>query len=188
VLDIAEELKREGVRPRRSVLFAFFTGEEKGMLGSKYFTAHPTVDVQSIVGDVNLDGVMAFTPLTSVFVEGQDDSSLGDAARRAISSQNVASASDPNNRSIGSSDQYSFIERDIPAVRLLVHFPGESKKVIEAWERDRVHKPADDLSQPVDTRAAAKFEEIIWQLVLDVANDVNRPQWKPSSIYHQRYR
>jgi hypothetical protein len=188
VLDIAEEFKREGVRPRRSVLFAFFTGEEKGILGSKYFIAHPTVDVQSIVGDVNVDGVMAFTPLTSVFIEGQHDSSLGDAARRAISSQNVTSTSDPNNRSIASSDQYSFIERDIPAVRLLVDFPGESRKVIDAWERDRVHKPSDDLFQPVDRQAAAKFEEIIWQLVLDIGNDVHRPEWKPTSIYHQRYR
>lgn len=187
VLDIAEEFKRQGVRPKRSILFAFFTGEEKGMLGSRYFTAHPTVDVQSVVGDVNLDGVMAFIPLTSVFVEGQDDSSLGDAARRAISSQNVTPVSDPNNRSIGSSDQYSFIERDIPAVRLLVHFSGESKKVIEGWKRDRVHKPADDLSQSVDLRAAAKFEEIIWQLVLEVGNNVNRPQWKATSLYHQRF-
>ena len=187
VLDIVDRFKREDVRPRRSILFAFFTGEEKGMLGSKYFIAHPTVNVQSIVGDVNLDGVMAFIPLTSVFIEGQDDSSLGDAARRAISSQNIMSANDPKNRSIGSSDQFSFIERDIPAVRLLVDFPGESNKVIEAWDRDRVHKPADDLSQSVDTRAAAKFEEIIWQLVRDVANDVNRPQWKPTSVYHQRY-
>jgi hypothetical protein len=39
----------------------------------------------------------------------------------------------------------------------------------------------------VDRQAAAKFEEIIWQLVLDIGNDVHRPEWKPTSIYHQRY-
>jgi len=187
LIDLADQFKREGLRPKRSVLFVFFTGEEKGLLGSKYFTRHPTVDARSIIADVNVDGIHALAPLTSVLVLGQDDSTLGDAAARAITSQHVAVASDPNNRGICCSDQYSFIERDIPAVKLDIDFPGESNKVLLDWVRERVHKPSDDAHQTLDPQAAGKYEEILWRLVLDVANGVHRPEWKPTSIYHQRY-
>ena len=188
LLDLADEFKRERVRPKRSVLFALFTGEEKGMLGSRYFTAHPTVDIKSIVADVNVDGIHALTPLRSILVLGQDDSSLGDAAWRAITAQHVAVANDPDNRGICCSDQFSFIQHQVPAVKLDVDFPGESNTVMQAWLRDRVHKPSDDPQQPVDLHAAAKFEEILWQLVLDIANDRGRPQWKPKSVYYNYYR
>ena len=59
LLDIADQLKRERVRPRRSVLFVLFTGEEQGILGSIYFVAHPPVDAKSMVADVNVDFVHA---------------------------------------------------------------------------------------------------------------------------------
>jgi hypothetical protein len=187
LIDLAGRFRRDGVRPKRSVLFVFFTGEEKGLLGSKYFTRHPTVDAKSIIADINVDSIHALAPLTSVLVLGRDDSSLGDVAARAIASQHVAVASDPNNRAICCSDQYSFIERDIPAVKLDVDFPGESNQVMQDWVRERVHKPSDDAQQTLDLQAAATYEEILWRLVLDVANDVSRPEWKPTSVYHQRY-
>ena len=48
LLDMAAALSK--LKPKRSVLFVFVTGEEKGLLGSRYFTAHPTVPVRSMVG------------------------------------------------------------------------------------------------------------------------------------------
>lgn len=184
LIDIADAFKRSRVRPKRSILLAFFTGEEKGMLGSKYFMQHPTVNVHSIVANVNVDSIYAFIPLTSILVLGQDDSTLGDASARAIASQHVSVVRDPNNRGICCSDQYSFIEHDIPAVRLDV---DESNKVIQDWLRDRVHKPSDDPGQPMEIQAAATYEEIIWRLLIDVANDDIRPAWKDTSVYHQRF-
>src|SRR5262249_44021749 len=53
VLEIAEALVRE--RPKRSVLFVWHTGEEKGLLGSDWFTRHPTVPRDSIVAQLNID-------------------------------------------------------------------------------------------------------------------------------------
>jgi len=43
----------------------------------------------------------------------------------------------------------------------------------------------DDVHQPVNLETAAKYEEIMMQLLLDVANDPHRPQWKPTSIYRR---
>lgn len=79
LLDIARSLK--GVRLRRSVLFVFVTGEEKGLLGSRYFATYPTVPVQSMVADVNTDMFLPIIPLKSLVVYGLNESTLGDAVR-----------------------------------------------------------------------------------------------------------
>ena len=55
VLEIAEAFAKSGVRPKRSILFVWHTGEEIGLVGSEYFTDHPTVPRDSIVTQLNID-------------------------------------------------------------------------------------------------------------------------------------
>ena len=57
VLEIAQTFARSAVKPKRSILFVWHTAEEKGLLGSRHFTDHPTVPRDSIVAHVNLDMV-----------------------------------------------------------------------------------------------------------------------------------
>lgn len=57
ILEIAEAMARGGARPRRSILFVSHTGEETGLLGSKWFTDHPTVPLDSIVAEIDQDMV-----------------------------------------------------------------------------------------------------------------------------------
>ena len=57
VLELAEYFATAKVKPRRSILFVWHTGEEKGLLGSKWFTEHPTVPREKIVAQLNLDMV-----------------------------------------------------------------------------------------------------------------------------------
>jgi hypothetical protein len=57
VLEIAERIATLAQKPRRSILFVWHTGEEKGLLGSRYFTDHPTVPRDSIVAQLNMDMV-----------------------------------------------------------------------------------------------------------------------------------
>jgi hypothetical protein len=57
VLEIAERISTLATKPRRSILFVWHTGEEKGLLGSRLFTDHPTVPRDSIVAQLNMDMV-----------------------------------------------------------------------------------------------------------------------------------
>jgi hypothetical protein len=57
VLEIAEALAAMPVKPKRSILFVWHTAEEKGLLGSKWFTENPTVPRDSIVAQLNIDMV-----------------------------------------------------------------------------------------------------------------------------------
>ena len=55
VLSIAETLAKSSVRPKRSVLFVWHCGEEKGLWGSQYFNKFPTVDIKNVVAQLNID-------------------------------------------------------------------------------------------------------------------------------------
>jgi hypothetical protein len=57
VLEIAERMAAMPVKPKRSILFVWHVGEEKGLLGSQYFTDHPTVPRDAIVAQLNIDMV-----------------------------------------------------------------------------------------------------------------------------------
>jgi hypothetical protein len=56
----------------------------------------------------------------------------------------------------------------VPAIRLLVGFPGELAAVAQKWRRELYQTPSDDLKQPVNLETAAKFEEFALQLLLKV--------------------
>lgn len=187
LLDIMAELKREDTRPKRSVLFTFFTAEEHGLLGSKYFVAHPTVNPKAIVANVNLDNIHGFVPLKEVAVIGLDESDLGDAARRAAATQGIPAEAEielhPASEFIGTSDHANFVRAGIPAVALKVGFPGELRALLQAYRQSPYHTPFDDLRQPVNLETFAKFEEVARALLLDVANDRRRPEWKSTSFY-----
>jgi hypothetical protein len=55
LIEIAEAFARSNVRPKRSILFVSHTAEEKGLLGSAYFTDHPTVPRDNIVAEIDVD-------------------------------------------------------------------------------------------------------------------------------------
>jgi hypothetical protein len=55
LLEIARSLMAQGVKPRRSILFVSHTAEEMGLLGSRWFTDHPTVPRDSIVAEIDMD-------------------------------------------------------------------------------------------------------------------------------------
>ena len=187
LLDIAAHLAQSKTKPRRSLLFVWVTAEEKGLLGSRYFAANPTVPAKSIVADVNTDMFLPIFPLKVVTVYGLDESDLGDMIRQVAAKENVAVQPDPEPlRNIFiRSDQYSFIREGVPSLAMKVGFEkGSPEEAIEKkWLTDRYHAPSDDLNQPVDLAAAAKFEDLVRGLALDVADADQPPHWKETSFF-----
>jgi len=188
LLDVAAALNKSGVNPKRSLLFVFVTGEEKGELGSEYFAAKPTVDRKSIVADINIDMFLPIVPLKTLNVYGLNESTLGDALAKVAKARGVGVRPDPQpQRSIFTrSDQYSFVKQGIPGIMFDVAFLGpEQEKIGEDWLRNRYHAPSDDLQQPVDKATAAKYEEIMSAFMVATADDPKRPAWKPNSFFRR---
>jgi Peptidase family M28 len=188
-LEIARMLHESGAKLRRSVLFLAVTGEEKGLQGSRYFAAHPTVNGKSIVADINMDMFLPLFPLHYLEVQGLAESTLGDDIRTVAKAAGVEVQADKEpaaNRFIRS-DQYSFIRKGIPALAFKFgYIPGApEEKIFKAWYHDRYHAPSDDLSQPVDKAAAAQFDRIILGLTERVAGANSRPEWKSDSFFRR---
>jgi Zn-dependent M28 family amino/carboxypeptidase len=189
LLDVAANLKSHPEKLKRSILFVFVTAEEKGLLGSRYFATHPTVPANSIVADINIDMFLPIVPLKFLEVKGLEESALGDRATSIATSLGVRAIPDQEplrNRFIRS-DQYSFIIRGIPAVKMDVGFllGSPEQKIFKDWLTNRYHAPSDDLDQPKDLAAAALYEEIIRRLLIDTADNPDRPRWKPDSFFRR---
>jgi Zn-dependent M28 family amino/carboxypeptidase len=188
LLDVSAFLKKHPENLKRSLLFVLVTGEEKGLLGSKYFAAHPTVDPKSMIADINIDMFLPIVPLKMLTVLGLAESDLGDRARHVAESEEVSVQPDPQplRNVFVRSDQYNFIRHGIPALAMdIAPTTPEEKQLHKDWLTNRYHAPSDDLDQPVDLAAAGKYEDIIRQLMVQVANDPQRPQWKTDSFFRR---
>jgi len=189
VLDEAASLKAHPEQVRRSLLLVLVTAEEKGLLGSKYFAAHPTVPLKSIVADVNVDMFLPIVPLKILKVEGIEESDLGSRAAAIAQSMGIKPIADPEplRNAFIRSDQYSFIKKGVPAVKVDIGFElgTPEQKIFKDWLTNRYHAPSDDVNQPVDLASAALYEEFTRRLLLETANSSARPQWKAESFFRR---
>src|SRR5207244_13472862 len=151
------------------------------------FAAHPTVPRARIVANVNTDMFLPLFPLKLLMVLGLDESDLGGDVRAAAKAAGVTVQADPEpqrNRFVRS-DQYSFIKFGIPALAMKVGYePNSPQAAIAAkWTAERYHAPSDDLNQPVDRTAAAKYVDIVTTLAVRVAARIDRPKWNDASFF-----
>jgi Zn-dependent M28 family amino/carboxypeptidase len=189
LLDIAAALNENKTQTKRSLLFVAVTGEEKGLLGSRYFAAHPTVALSSLAADLNMDMFLPLYPLHLLTVWGLGESDLGDLARRVSKSLDVEVQDDPQpQRNVFiRSDQYSFIRKGVPSLMMAFGAKPGSKEeqIAKTWLTNRYHAPSDDLNQPVDLKAAGQYNRLMMTLAEAVANNPARPKWKADSFFRR---
>jgi hypothetical protein len=189
MLEIADRLHETHAKTARSILFVAVTGEEKGLLGSKYFAMNPTVPAKSMVADLNVDMFLPLYPFRILTVYGLDESTLGADAKAVGAQMGVKVQPDPEplRNVFTRSDQYSFILQGIPS--LMVDIGNEKGSKEEQMEKDwlatRYHGRTDDVNQPIDKAAVAKFNDLVTQLLLRVANENRRPEWNKDSFFRR---
>jgi len=188
VLDIAHRLK-QGPPLKRSVLFLLFTAEEKGLLGSTYYAKKPTVPKSAIVADLNFDMPLPLWPLKTVYAPGQEESTLGDAAKTVAAAQGLQMVPDPlpDRNVFIRTDQFSFVREGIPALVFKFGFAkGTPEFQIEHdWRANRYHSPSDDLDQPVMKEEAVKLDDFVAALAAHVADADARPAFLPDSVFRK---
>ena len=173
--------------PARSLLFCIFTGEEKGLLGSAYFTQHLTVPKESIVADLNLDQLRPIFPLNILTMEGLTDSTLGETVRTVAAQFKIEIRPDlePERNLFRRADNYNFVRIGVPIASFIFGYDKGSPEEVtyRDWYARRYHKPQDDIKTPIDWDASAKFNRFYTALTLAIANAPTRPQWLSSSPY-----
>ena len=187
LIDFAERLRDAKIHPKRSILFCIVTGEEKGLLGSRYFAGHPTIPKSRMVADLNLDMLRPIFPLKILTTMALNESSLGDSVRAVAERMGIRIQPDlePERGLFRRSDHFNFLQIGVPAVGFVFGYEKGSadEAVYRRWYAERYHTPADDLHQPWLPEAAAKFNDFFAKLVESVADAPGRPAFKAGSPY-----
>jgi Zn-dependent M28 family amino/carboxypeptidase len=185
LIELAKDLQHKA--PARSLLFCIFTGEEKGLLGSAWFTQHLTVPKENIVADLNLDQLRPIFPLNILTMEGLADSTLGETVRTVAAQFKIEIRPDfePERNLFRRADNYNFVRIGVPIAAFVFGYDkGSPEEVVyRDWYARRYHKPQDDIKTPIDWNAAGKFNRFYTALTLNIANAPTRPQWLSSSPY-----
>jgi hypothetical protein len=188
LIQMADDIKAGKLPPpKRSILFAAFCGEEKGLLGSNWYVKHLTVPKEQLVADVNLDQLRPLFPLHILTAEALTDTTLGDTARAVGKPMGIEIRPDmePERGLLRRADQYPFLTIGVPAISFIFGYdPGtDAEKRYREWYQVRYHRPQDDITQPMDFAAATKFDTFFYNLVEAIANDPKRPEFLPGSQF-----
>jgi Zn-dependent M28 family amino/carboxypeptidase len=189
LLEVARAFASLPTPARRSVMFVAVTGEEEGLLGSDYFAQHPTVPLEQIVANVNIDGLGILYPFREMSALGAEHSTLDSTVARVARRMGVTVAPDPFPQEVFfiRSDQYSFVRRGVPALFPFLGLRSDSGVDAAArfkeWLATRYHTPQDDVDQPMDLAAGARNAQLEFLVGLDIANADERPRWKPGDFF-----
>ena len=194
MLEAARELVAAPTRPKRSILFVAFTGEEKGLLGATHFVSSPPVPASALVANVNMDMPVILGALNDVVPIGIEHSTLQAVVEAAAREVGVTLSPDqkPEETVFVRSDQYAFIRAGIPAVYLNggvkghdAHFDGVAS--LDGFLRTHYHLPGDDVNQPIHYPTAAKLAELNAVIGARIGNADARPRWNADDFFAKKF-
>ncbi len=182
-------------KPKRSILFIALTGEEKGLLGSDYYARNPTVPAGSIVANVNLDMPLLTFDFKNVVAFGAEHSSLKGSVDRALAGMGLARIPDPwpAEGVFTRSDHYSFVRQGVPSIMLATGMASfkQDEDAGKAWSeffQKHYHKPSDDLNQPFNFDAAARFAQVNFNIAREIADAPIKPTWNKGDFFGDTFK
>ncbi len=193
VLELARVLKA-GAPMERSVVFAVWTAEESGLLGSAAYAADPVYPLEKTAANFTLDILQTAGPARDVILVGEGQSDLqGDLERAAALQGRVVTPENlPENGLFFRADHFSLARGGVP-VLLIMGIAGGSDLVEggraagDAWIAEFIgncyHQTCDEWSADWDLRGAVMDVELFHTIVRDLGDSRRWPQWKPSSEF-----
>ena len=184
LIEVARKFNDPANRPRRPILLAAVTAEEKGLLGASYLASNPVVDGR-IVGVVNLDMPILSYDFQDVVAFGAEHSEMGTMVGRAAQAMNVGLTPDPlpEQGLFTRSDHYPFVQAGIPSVFLMTGFANGGEEKFRGFLAGAYHSVEDELGQPFNWRAGARFAELNYRITRELANTPQAPRWYRGSFF-----
>jgi Peptidase family M28 len=183
VIEIARALARFNPRPKRSIVFMTFFGEELGLVGSQYYTEHPRFPLANTVADVNLEQVGRTdanngSQINTASLTGYDYSDVTSHLERAgaLTGIKVYKDAEASDTYFAQSDNFPLAEAGIPAHSLTV-----------AFEYPDYHGLGDEW-QKIDYNNMARVDRMIALAVLNMANALKPPAWNLQNPKTKRFR
>jgi Zn-dependent M28 family amino/carboxypeptidase len=193
VLEVARSFA-EGPRPDRTVVFALWTGEERGLLGSESYAVHPIYPLAKTAANFTMDVLETAGPSRDVVLVGVGQDSLeADLAHAAAAQGRVVTPdSHPEKGLAFRADHFSLSKRGVPTLLLMALGGGPDlvaggRAAGDRWVADYTancyHKACDAWSPDWDLRGAAQDVDLINVMGHDLANSDAWPTWNPGSEF-----
>ena len=191
VLELAR-LFAAGPRPARSVVFAFWTAEEKGLLGSEYYADNPVYPLATTVAGFNIDALSPTGPARDVAVVGSGQSDLEDRLTTVLASNNRVITPDANPEAgyFFRSDHFPMAKRGVPMLymdsgeNLINGGTAAAKAFDEAYRRDAYHQPADEFDPAKwNLGGIAEDVKVLYTLGIQLANSRDWPNYRTTSEF-----
>jgi Zn-dependent M28 family amino/carboxypeptidase len=191
LLELARAYRALSSRPKRSILFLSVTAEEKGLLGSRYYSQHPLYPLTNTLADLNMDVLNPWGRTRDIEIIGLGNSTLEDLLARAALAQgrSTVGESKPERGFFYRSDHFEFAKRGVPCLYFkagtnYVDKPSEyGTEKMEEYVRQSYHKPSDTVRADWDLSGAVEDLRLLFQVGWEVAEGRQRPTWKPSSEF-----
>ncbi|RYF98001.1 MAG: M20/M25/M40 family metallo-hydrolase, partial [Caulobacteraceae bacterium] len=189
MLEAARAFKQSGKPPKRSILFVALTAEEDGLLGSDYLAHYPVTGTGKVVADVNLDMPILLYDFQDVVAFGAEHSTMGPIVEAAAARMGVTLSPDPmpQEQLFLRSDHYSFVKAGVPSVFLVTGFKNGGEKAFKDFLATNYHKVSDQISQPFNWEAGAKFARLNYLIAREIADGAEAPRWYEGNTYGDRY-
>jgi Zn-dependent M28 family amino/carboxypeptidase len=191
VLAIARAYAALPERPRRSVMMLFVAGEEQGLLGSKYYSLHPTVPAGKIAANINYDGGNYRGRTKDLTQIGSGKSSLDAVAKAVVERQGRRLVPDqfPDKGYYYRSDQFSLAKIGVPALYFdngydYVGRPeGWGRKQHEEWTEHVYHQPSDEIDDSWVFDGMIEDATVGFEAGWIVAQADEMPAWNPGDEF-----
>ena len=181
-----------GPRPERSILFAAWTAEEKGLIGSEYYAANPVYPLETTVAGFNVDALSPAGPARDVLVVGYGQSELEDRLERVLTAAGrvVARDAHPEAGYFYRSDHFPMAKRGVPmlyidsGMDLVTGGTAAGESADSAYREDRYHQPADEYDPAAWNLAGiAQDVTVLYRLGLELAGSRDWPNYRQTSEF-----
>jgi Zn-dependent M28 family amino/carboxypeptidase len=191
VLAIARAMKALPTPPQRSVLFNLVGGEESDLLGSQYYTEHPTFPAGRIAANINYDCGNIWGGTRDVTYIGKGKSSLDAIVDAVAKAQGRVVKPDqmPDRGYFYRSDQLNFAKIGVPALYLdtgfdfIGHEPGWGRAQVEDFESKHYHQPSDEIRPDWNYDGMIEDAQLGFWTALIVGNAPTMPAWVPGDEF-----
>jgi Zn-dependent M28 family amino/carboxypeptidase len=180
-----------GPRPARSLVFAAWAVEEKGLLGSEFYAANPVYPLETTVAGFNIDAMEPHGPARDLLVIGAGQSELEDHLARLLAADGRVATPDPNPEAgyFFRSDHFPMAKRGVPMLYvdsgedLLDGGRAAGEANAAAYRRDRYHQPADEFDESWNLDGIAMDVALLHRMGLELANSRAWPNYLPTSEF-----